>query len=54
MSSALIKLVLVIDSETLAAVQDLLETRGGVAGWLSSVEFAGCPDCLREDCAGDC
>jgi len=52
--SALTKLVLVIDNETLAAVQEFLEMRGGVAGFRDAVEFAGCANCLLEDCAGDC
>ena len=46
------KVVMTMDSETLDAVREFLEMRGGVAGFDSVLDIVVCGDCLEENCQG--
>jgi hypothetical protein len=46
------KVVMTMDNETLEAVREFLEMRGGVAGFNSVLDIVVCGDCLEENCNG--
>jgi hypothetical protein len=46
------KVVMTMDKETLEAVREFLEVRGGVAGFNSVLDIVVCGDCLEENCQG--